>query len=261
MKAATTPVWLLYAPIVLELLVLLLSLTSAAPLRKVIVSEADKSVWLADAIFYDDVNIYDLPQGDQAAEQQPELCPPVPSVLPDGSCHAKKCTSDRECARGGANRKCCYNGCIYTCLPELTPPAFLDWIREPRRRLSSGLSWLITGPDHANEEEPCSTTPVEDDSDPLLCPTGYVCNIYDEGITEKGIPNQGVCIQATDEETTDDLLSTSEDEDDFDDVTQEIIHAHACDLEGMMLLEGHSMRIDGKRCMCESRELVCNGET
>ena len=66
--------------------------------------------------------MYDRPQGDQAVEEQTELCPPVPALLPEGSCHAQKCSSDRECEDSGA-RKCCYNGCIYTCLPELAPPA------------------------------------------------------------------------------------------------------------------------------------------
>ena len=49
-------------------------------------------------------------------------------------------------------------------------------------------------------EEPCSTSPVEADADPLICPQGYFCSIYDNGDPKKGIPNQGVCAKLSDDE-------------------------------------------------------------
>ncbi|XP_076451292.1 uncharacterized protein LOC143287232 [Babylonia areolata] len=216
---------------------------------------ADIQLWLADEIFYDDVSVYDKPQGDQAAEQPTELCPPVPASLPDGSCHAQTCSSDRECGESGT-RKCCYNGCIYTCLPELAAPAFLDWLREPRRRLSSGLSWLVTGPDEADEAEPCSTTPVDSDADPLLCPEGFFCSLYDEGDVTRGIPNQGLCVKLADDDTsTADSAAGSEGKEDSR--RRRVKHEHACDLDGRMLLEGHAITRDGQQCICRRRKLTC----
>lgn len=73
-------------------------------------------------VFYNNINPTDQPQEEQAVEQQAELCPPVPAVLPEGSCDLPTCSSDRMCGADGDRRKCCYNGCIYTCLPELRPP-------------------------------------------------------------------------------------------------------------------------------------------
>ena len=55
-------------------------------------------------------------QADEGASVvTPDLCPPVPPVLPPGGCDVETCESDRQC--GGL--KCCYNGCVYTCLPEV----------------------------------------------------------------------------------------------------------------------------------------------
>ncbi|KAK7094185.1 hypothetical protein V1264_007841 [Littorina saxatilis] len=207
---------------------------------------------MSDGVFENNLNIYERLQGDQPIKEQTELCPPVPATLPEGSCHVKTCNSDRDCGDSG-HRKCCYNGCMYTCLPELGPPAFLDWIREPRRRLRSGLSWLITGPDLANEEEPCSTTPVEADADPLLCPQGYFCSIYHEGNVQKGIPNQGLCLKLADDSDIDDTETEQE-------FTPPVQHAHACDLDGEMLIEGHAVNLDGKHCVCKQRQLICTEE-
>ncbi|KAL8571194.1 hypothetical protein ACOMHN_010655 [Nucella lapillus] len=209
-------------------------------------------------VFYDDLNVHDKPQGDQAAETPQELCPPVPATMPAGSCHAQKCTSDRECGDSGI-RKCCYNGCIYTCLPELAPPAFLDWIREPRRRLSSGLSWLVTGPDEANEAEPCSTSAVDSDADPLLCPQGYFCSLYDIGDVSKGLPNEGVCVKLTDGDDASQAESEVVSEN-KEDGGAPVTHAHACDLDGRMLLEGHAIVQNGQQCICRRRRLTCEGE-
>lgn len=184
---------------VILVLTLICSTTEQASLPRNNSDESADNVWLSDETFYDEISLHDTPQGDQALPQAQDLCPPVPAKLPQGSCHAPKCTSDRECAiQADGEQKCCYNGCIYTCLPELAPPAFIDWIREPKRRLRSGLSWLVNGPDKATEEEVCSTTPVEEDADPLICPHGYYCSIFDDGDPAKGVPNLGTCVRLRD---------------------------------------------------------------
>lgn len=58
-----------------------------------------------------------------------ERCPPVPplaelepsAVTSSGICDAKRCQRDDECSRDGSVI-CCYNGCIYACLPKVNPP-------------------------------------------------------------------------------------------------------------------------------------------
>jgi hypothetical protein len=63
---------------------------------------------------------------------------------------------------------------------------------------------------------------VEKDADPLLCPTGYFCSIFDEGEPEKGIPNQGTCLKLPDGAVDpDDKLYGDDDEDDDDDEEDE----------------------------------------
>lgn len=38
---------------------------------------------------------------------------------------------------------------------------------------------------------------MTDDADPLLCPEGFFCSIFDRGEPDNGIPNQGVCVKVT----------------------------------------------------------------
>ncbi|CAL1535499.1 unnamed protein product, partial [Lymnaea stagnalis] len=70
-----------------------------------------------------------------------------------------------------------------------------DWIQEPARRLQFGQSWLVPGPNENLNVEMCSTTPLDDDSDPLVCPHGYECSIDDVGSPETGVPNRGHCVR------------------------------------------------------------------
>ncbi|PVD35487.1 hypothetical protein C0Q70_02450 [Pomacea canaliculata] len=200
-------------------------------------------------VFYNNINPTDQPQEEQAVEQQAELCPPVPAVLPEGSCDLPTCSSDRMCGADGDRRKCCYNGCIYTCLPELRPPPFFDWILEPRRRLRSGLSWLITGPDRANEEESCSTSLMTDDADPLLCPEGFFCSIFDRGEPDNGIPNQGVCVKVTADDDGKEQMQADLPMADgaLHEMTPGVVHDNACDIaKGWILIEGHSAVVEGQ---------------
>ena len=46
--------------------------------------------------------------------------------------------------------------------------------------------------------ESCSTSPVDDDEDPLLCPHGYYCHVTHQGNPAKGFPNSGYCVKETD---------------------------------------------------------------
>lgn len=61
-------------------------------------------------------------------------------------------------------------------------------------QLKISLPWILPGA----TVEMCSTTPPEDDSDPLVCPHGYVCSIDDVGNPEQGIPNKGHCVLVED---------------------------------------------------------------
>ncbi|KAG8437485.1 hypothetical protein GDO86_008259 [Hymenochirus boettgeri] len=91
-----------------------------------------------------------------------DRCPPPPQSLPEHACEVPSCRSDSECER---HKRCCYNGCIYSCLESVQPPP----------------------------AEACSTT--EDGDEPLHCPTGYECHIINPGSPAEGIPNRGQCIK------------------------------------------------------------------
>ncbi|XP_033119885.1 WAP four-disulfide core domain protein 1-like isoform X2 [Anneissia japonica] len=108
-------------------------------------------------------------------------------------CSACSCWADSQC---GHNKKCCHNGCTYTCMQVITPPLVFDWLEEPTRQRESGKAWLIDGPEDNLAEEVCTTSIFpDDDSLPLECPTGYQCFIQDDGDIEQGIPNRGVCVK------------------------------------------------------------------
>ncbi|XP_067658681.1 WAP four-disulfide core domain protein 1-like [Haliotis asinina] len=210
---------------------------------------SDDDVWLSDLIDYDYL-------GD-APDAGSDFCPPVPSVLPSGSCAQTPCNSDRTCA--DINGKCCYNGCIYTCLYQVGIPGFFDWSKEPRRRLSSGRSWLVDSPDTVSEAEPCSTTPVEDDEDPLLCPHGYVCSIEEQGDSRKGIPNRGRCVIKNNEnEDTAEDMSTARPPVLPEKIQRQMRKERVCEEEnGFLILEGATVHRKGRRCKCRRGKLVC----
>ncbi|KAK6175178.1 hypothetical protein SNE40_013695 [Patella caerulea] len=219
-------------------------------------NDVSEERWLSDGVFYD--YMADAPVGLTPSDQFDDKCPPVPVNLLDGACDAVICNSDRECS--DESFKCCYNGCTYTCRPKVQPPPFVDWIHEPRRRLSSGRSWLVNGPDTEREVEICSTSPVEIDEDPLMCPHGYYCNIEDFGNPRKGIPNRGHCVKKADDQKLDTIKGDLADTGITDDSDDNIYKQHGCLLDDQLILEQATIQLEGKICHCKFGELVCEDE-
>ncbi|OWF46709.1 WAP four-disulfide core domain protein 1 [Mizuhopecten yessoensis] len=172
---------------------------------------------------------------DSVTNNDNDLCPPIPEVIPTHACKVKsKCESDLDCRKRTA--RCCYNGCVRTCRRQQDPPAVIDWVKEPRRRLSSGISWLLSGPDIAQELEPCSTTPYTDEEDPLLCPHGYVCHVEDPGDPELDLPNRGHCIPESDDKFA--RLGVG--------YVSRRMKDNSCWMDKYVLLDGASMMFKGK---------------
>ncbi|XP_041378221.1 WAP four-disulfide core domain protein 1-like [Gigantopelta aegis] len=213
-------------------------------------AQKQQDLWLINKIDYDYMG--DAPSGPGSVT---DMCPPVPEVLPPGSCHVKVCNSDRECER--QSRKCCYNGCTYTCLPEVGTPAYFDWLKQPTSRLSSGRSWLLNGPEFVNELESCSTSPVEEDEDPLLCPHGYVCNIEDPGSPDKGIPNSGHCVKEADDSQPEEELQKDNTPSEEMDPPEPSLHC-TLDEMGVLVMEGADIKMEGKTCRCIEGSLWCD---
>eukprot|EP00058_Branchiostoma_floridae_P016811 XP_002602299.1 hypothetical protein BRAFLDRAFT_127314 [Branchiostoma floridae] len=113
-------------------------------------------------------------------------CPPPLTVnkLRRRVCQQTKCVSDSTC---GAERRCCFNGCVFTCLDAVPPPAVLDWLEQPSPQRSA--------------VETCSTTTASPNDLPLECPHGYVCHITNQGDPNSDIPNAGICIKGQDDES------------------------------------------------------------
>ena len=65
-------------------------------------------------IYYDSEYQSDAP----SASKDTDLCPPVPDVTSDEACWVNTCQSDSDCSE---SFKCCYNGCVFTCLIEVKP--------------------------------------------------------------------------------------------------------------------------------------------
>ncbi|XP_076989294.1 WAP four-disulfide core domain protein 1 isoform X2 [Tamandua tetradactyla] len=131
----------------------------------------------------------------QHAEDNPwqpraDLCPPPPQTLPPDACQALHCQADTQCS---LLKRCCYNGCTYTCLEAVPPPPVLDWLVQPKPRWLGGNGWLLGGPEEVLQAEACSTT--EDGAEPLRCPSGYECHILSPGDMAEGIPNHGQCVR------------------------------------------------------------------
>ncbi|BFZ23748.1 hypothetical protein BsWGS_26787 [Bradybaena similaris] len=217
--------------------------------------------WLADQSFYELEYDEEKPQADGRQLAVSNLCPPVPKRLPLGGCDLAQCSSDRECT--DKQLKCCYNGCVYTCLPEIKPPPYFDWIREPSRRLQFGQSWLVPGPNLQLDVMRCSTTASQEDSDPLVCPHGYECSIDDDSRPAEGIPNSGHCVKVADDVT--DVRATSPPGNDSvsiklaGDAQEDTASLHACHLEDhMIILSGHAISFEGQNCQCQETLLVCD---
>ncbi|XP_019642984.1 PREDICTED: uncharacterized protein LOC109484190 isoform X1 [Branchiostoma belcheri] len=127
-------------------------------------------------------------------------CPPPLTVnrLRRRVCQQTKCVSDSEC---GAERRCCFNGCVFTCLDAVPPPAVLDWLEQPSPQRSAGYAWLVAEPEEVMGVETCSTTTASPNELLLECPHGYVCHITNQGDPTSDIPNAGVCIKGQDDES------------------------------------------------------------
>ena len=59
---------------------------------------------------------------DQSASK--DFCPPAIPEVGHQACAATNCSSDSEC---DTDCRCCFNGCTYTCLPEIKPPIGMNF--------------------------------------------------------------------------------------------------------------------------------------
>ncbi|KAH6934722.1 hypothetical protein HPB50_027433 [Hyalomma asiaticum] len=112
-------------------------------------------------------------------------CPAPRVPVPRTRCRAHPCSSDDDC-RWNSHR-CCFNGCVFTCLPKLAPPPVIDWTKEVRPINASKAPKHFTG-------IVCSTAPVYAPAAPLQCPEGMVCVTKDVGDPLTGQPSMGECI-------------------------------------------------------------------
>ncbi|XP_066296132.1 uncharacterized protein [Branchiostoma lanceolatum] len=138
-------------------------------------------------------------------------CPPPLTVnkLRRRVCQQAKCVSDSTC---GAERRCCFNGCVFTCLDAVPPPAVLDWLEQPSPQRSAGYAWLVAEPEEVMGVETCSTTTASPNDLPLECPHGYVCHITNQGDPNSDIPNAGICIKGQGEADGSDSENESDDD-------------------------------------------------
>lgn len=122
-----------------------------------------------------------------------DTCPPPPSDMPTYKsifCEAPTCHSDGECSPREL-RRCCFNGCKFTCLMKMLPPPLVDWSESPS---DQNQGFLLLD----NRVETCTTSHFDSSSaweQPLLCPHGYTCHILDLGEPTKGVPNRGHCVK------------------------------------------------------------------
>lgn len=220
---------------------------------KRVLGENVKDKWLED---FDKDYLYEM-QSDSAVEgvliRQPqevvERCPPPPKEVPRVGCSAHKCNSDKQCGVGG--QRCCYNGCVFTCMSSMPPPPLVDWQNEPPRRLQSGMSWLVPGPDETEQVESCSTSKLDADEDALLCPHGFVCYIKFPGDATRGIPNWGHCVQ---EQTHNDLKGSRQK---FRIKTQEGRKDGHCIYKGSLRRNGEKFLYHKHPCECHKGNITC----
>lgn len=181
---------------------------------------------------------------------EPGVCPPPSKMDPSSGCQATTCKSDQECGR--PSRKCCYNGCVYTCLTPITSPSYVDWKSNPRRPFSARNSWLISSSEETNENgqvEPCSTSDVIDDEDALLCPHGFMCHIEDLGEPEKGLPNRGICIKEKDQSDVPHRKFR---------LKTQFHGQNVCVFESAIFADGASFVFLDHPCECHNSAITCN---
>ena len=58
--------------------------------------------------------------GEGYVEEDESSCPPPPKEVPAFGCKVPVCKSDKECTTSG--HRCCFNGCVFTCMPTMPPP-------------------------------------------------------------------------------------------------------------------------------------------
>ncbi|XP_002124216.2 WAP four-disulfide core domain protein 1-like [Ciona intestinalis] len=136
-----------------------------------------------------------------------ECQPSSPGHIPNDACAALPCSFHNECE--GAGTRCCFNGCIYSCIVASDPsPPLIDWMTvHTRERDNSVINLedvdyeIQTGEDliesHNNQEmlgEICSTTIDEEGNPPLDCPHGYICHVENGGHPDRGVPDSGRCM-------------------------------------------------------------------
>lgn len=150
------------------------------------------------------------PFENQQSDNLATKCPPPVPILPDDVCTVDPCQSDSECSLPG--QKCCYNGCLNSCVHVVRPPPLIDWLtrsdKNATRDSVGNLEDLYEGnlefdiiPGEMLVEshhggitgEMCSTT-HDDDDYPMECPHGYECHVENSGNLALGIPNRGRCI-------------------------------------------------------------------
>ncbi|XP_062569213.1 WAP four-disulfide core domain protein 1-like [Saccostrea cucullata] len=123
----------------------------------------------------------------------------------------------------------------------------IDWIKEPRSRIVSGVSWLISGPSKNNELQTCTTSPFGKNEDPLMCPHGYTCHVIIKGNRKKRIQNRGYCVP--EKETA--VVRGHRKQNNRSSATGQ------CILDKYILAEGAFMLFDGKKCFCKKGFLEC----
>ncbi|KAM7310454.1 uncharacterized protein LOC8042420 [Ixodes scapularis] len=126
-------------------------------------------------------------------------CPAPRVPVPKHRCRAKPCARDDDCRRH--SHRCCFNGCLFTCVPRLPPAAVIDWAKEPQPAGNTSKSnkdakevTTEKAVENHTRRPVCSLAPAHAPAAPLQCPEGMVCITRDVGDPLKGIPSLGECI-------------------------------------------------------------------
>lgn len=203
--------------------------------------------WLSDAIDYD--YQADSMGKENSLPRPQETCPPVLKSHSKNACSQRQCKTDLDC-KSKRHRRCCFNGCVYTCTRQIDKAPVVDWRKAPRRVMKSAFYWLIHDVDRPEEFQSCSTTQVAEDEDPLLCPQSYTCHIVLEGDPERGIPNRGRCIKEKDHGSTMKLVNWKQKKANY-------LNPTSCYEETVIFLNGATARYNGKWCHCNNGKLTC----
>ncbi|CAI9730439.1 four-disulfide core domain 1 isoform X2 [Octopus vulgaris] len=197
-----------------------------------VASSTSRGPWLVDLIDYDYQG--DSPKEEDTSSSQ-EACPSVSKTYSQSACQQSQCKTDQDC-KNNKHKRCCFNGCIYTCTQPIDEPALIDWRVAPRRIVKSDQS--------------CSTSKVLDDGDPLLCPDGYVCHIVTPENHKHNIPNRGWCVKEKDDRNH---------MKDYEQREQKTKHIDptSCYEDSIVFLNGASVHYKGKWCNCIEGKLTC----